>query len=476
MTIVVRTIGIHGYGVLIFMATLSSFFYPLLSLGLPSAMVRYFQTIRNTLTQYLLFWRILRIIFAINISFSFIIYWLTPRFFQGQIGTQGHESLVMSIICFAVILTSLENSLLEFQRAVYLLRSYLIIQVFQASALFVVAIFQPLLKFSLSQFLISYVATRSILFVIFLVRMILIPTNKLIDDSRTLNSKNGKNFDSDLGLRKLISFGLPMSIAGLGNWLLSVSDRLVISRDLSLSQLGIYGVVNNFALIFPAITSGFFLLAYPRIIRASQDSLRYMAQIIKSFHIAISFALTPVLILMLTFGPQFLELFLGVGEPDTSIVMVLCLIASMIHQWNGLTSYLIITLEETRLVRNVWLAGGLLNLALNLLFVPKYHLIGAAVINLLTYFFIDGIFFIIAARRFGSFSFYSWKENARILLYSLLSVGTSKLFGLGISDTNMRLIFEVFLFLVLYLFVVFLRHRKELATMFNFISISHEEI
>jgi O-antigen/teichoic acid export membrane protein len=476
MIIVVRTMGVQGYGVLVFMATLASFLYPLLSLGLPSAMVRYFPPLRNTPTPYFVFWRILGLIFAINLGFSLFTYWSIPKFFQAQIAVPGHESLVVGIISFTVVLASLENSLLEFQRAVYLLRNYLIMQVSQATALFIVAIFQPILALSLWKFLIAYVVTRSLLFIVFFANMVLIPRKKLIAHSGVSQTRKGMRHESELGLRKLIRFGLPMSIAGLGNWLLGVSDRLVISRDLTVSQLGVYGAVSNFALIFPALTSGFFLLAYPRIIRAKQDSLQSMAEIMKRFHIAISFALIPALVLMMSFGPVILEILLGISDPDASIVLVLCLIASMIHQWNGLTSYLITTLEETRLNRNVWMAAGVLNLALNLLFVPKYQLVGAAVVNILTFLFLDGIFFVIAARRLGSLSFYSWKASTQAMAYSLLSVGLAKLIGSGITGLGLRVVSEVLLFLFLYSSLVLLRHRKELATLLESFADGPEEI
>ena len=178
----------------------------------------------------------------------------------------------------------------------------------------------------------------------------------------------------------------------------------------------------------------------------------------------------------MSFGPEILEILLGISDPDASIVLVLCLIASMIHQWNGLTSYLIITLEETRLNRNVWMVAGVLNLALNLLFVPKYQLVGAAVVNVLTFLFLDGIFFVIAARRLGSLSFYSWKASTQAMAYSLLSVGLAKLIGSGITELGLRVVSEVLLFLFLYSSLVLLRHRKELATLLVSFADGPEEI
>ncbi len=457
MTIVIRELGISGLGLIVFANTLAGFFYPLLTLGLASGIVRYFPPIRSSNVPQILLKRILLLVFVINFIFLVINYWAIPLFFQSQLGQFTNKSGITMLICLTILLFSFENLLLEYQRGIYELQRYLIFQTIQVTTLFSVSLLQTLLHLTLFNFLVVLLSVRFGILILFLLLTIMSSHPEVLSTTPILDET------PKVTMQSLIKFGVPMSIAGLGTWLMSVSDRLVIAKGLDLEKLGVYGAINNITMIFPAITTGFYLLAYPSIIQSVSAGRHDLLIIMRTYSKLLSFLLIPVGTIIIVSGRFLLELLIPHTDSEMLVVYLICVVASALHQWNGLTYYFLAASNKVGAIRNTWILMGLLNLSANVICVSYFGLIGIAVVNLLTYVVLDIIFFLLTRRQLDTLSFYDWGAAARAICYCLVSMISAWLLAEVIYSRNPPVITVDILFVLIYSSIIFARHRVEIS-------------
>lgn len=460
MTIIIRELGISGLGLIAFISTLSGFFYPLLTLGLASGIVRYFPSIRSSSLPRLLLKKILLIVFSINLLFMTINYWSIPRIFQSQLEQFSNKSGVAVLICIMIMIFSFENLILEYQRGIYQLNRYLIFQTVQVITLFGVAMSQTILHMTLLKFLILLLSIRCMILSLFVWVTLKFRDTEIYPSGLTAEKV------PLITMRSLIQFGVPMSIAGLGNWLMGLSDRLVIAKELDLAELGVYAAISNIALVFPAATTGFFLLAYPSIISAVDDNRQELITIMRTYHKVLSFMLIPLGVLIIVSGNFVLELLISYSSNEMLIVFVLCVVASVLHQWNGLTYYVLAASNKANAIRNTWVLMGLLNLFANLICVPHFGLIGAGVVNLFTFVMMDCIFFLLTKKQVGTLAFYDWRTVILSLAYTFISLLSATLLAQFIQIEKFHVIVLDILFVLIYSCFLYARHREEIRRAF----------
>ena len=460
MTIIIRELGISGLGLIAFISTLSGFFYPLLTLGLASGIVRYFPSIRSSSLPRLLLKKILLVVFAINLLFMTVNYWSIPRIFQSQLDQFSNKSGIAVLICIMIMIFSFENLILEYQRGIYQLNRYLIFQTVQVITLFGVAMSQTILHMTLLKFLILLLSIRCMILSLFVWVTLKFRDTEIYPSGLTAEKV------PLITMRSLIQFGVPMSIAGLGNWLMGLSDRLVIAKELDLAELGVYAAINNIALVFPAATTGFFLLAYPSIISAVDDNRQELITIMRTYHKVLSFMLIPLGVLIIVSGKFLLELLISYSSNEMLIVYVLCVVASVLHQWNGLTYYILAASDKANAIRNTWVLMGLLNLFANLICVPHFGLIGAGVVNLFTFVMMDCIFFLLTKKQVGTLAFYDWRAVILSLAYTFISLLSATLLAQFIHIEKFHVIVLDFLFVLIYSCFLYGRHREEIRRAF----------
>jgi O-antigen/teichoic acid export membrane protein len=356
-----------------------------------------------------------------------------------------------------IMIFTFENIILEYQRGVYQLGRYLLFQTIQICTLFGVALGQTILGLTLLNFLILLLSVRFLILSFFLWF-----TLKFHDeDIREPSSYVGESHE--VTLRSLIKFGVPMSIAGLGNWLMGISDRLIVAKELDMETLGIYGAINNITLMFPAVTAGFFLLAYPSITSAVNSNRENLIKIVRTYHKIFSFSLIPLAFLAIVSGRFLLELLISYSTSEMLNVYFLCVVASVIHQWNGLTYYVLAASDRAILIRNIWVLLGLFNFVANFIFISHFGLIGVAIVNLLTFFTLDSILFFYTKKQLGSLVFYDWRSSILALIYSSVSLLLSTLLARSIQIESIRSLVNVLAFLLIYACILWMRHSLEIG-------------
>jgi O-antigen/teichoic acid export membrane protein len=184
-----------------------------------------------------------------------------------------------------------------------------------------------------------------------------------------------------------IKYGAPLAIAGAAQLFLSYGDRLVIERMLGLDAVATYSVSYDVAdrlgdsLLFPAQ-----LAVVPIVFRlwaeqGSDATARFVSRVL-TYMIAI---LIPVAALYLIFSREVIVLLASTKYEESAALTPYLLPGVLLASLN----FIVVvghTIQKStgRLAVNV-AAVAVLNMALNLLLIPRWHLVGAAVASTIAY-------------------------------------------------------------------------------------------
>jgi O-antigen/teichoic acid export membrane protein len=220
----------------------------------------------------------------------------------------------------------------------------------------------------------------------------------------------------------LVRFGLPLAVAGLGLWLVQLSDRLVVGHSLGAAPVGRYSIAYNMGLLVAAAAAPLLLPAYTRIVRGAAGGANgAVAEDVRLFHRYVVITVVPVAVWLAVIVPTTVR---TLGGQNFHVAWAMCALVIgglFLDQWNGLAHYVLIAYNRTLLSQNTWIAGGLLNVGLCLVLVPRYQLNGAAFATLASFVFIEGIMFVAAMRHVDLIRSYRYDTTLRTGLAALVA-------------------------------------------------------
>lgn len=197
---------------------------------------------------------------------------------------------------------------------------------------------------------------------------------------------------------KMLRFGLPLVPTGIAYWVIAYSDRYFIIQILGISAAGIYGVASRVALggqlVMYAFEAAWWPFAYAR---AREPGHRgEFARIFRVFTVGMIFLAT----LLGVFARELLlVLSTGAFVMAYQYVGVLAL-ALVVHGAYGIISIGIQLSGRTK--HMAWTSGlaALVNVALNILLIPRMGIVGAAVATLTAYLVSTSLLFVVAQRTY----------------------------------------------------------------------------
>lgn len=179
-------------------------------------------------------------------------------------------------------------------------------------------------------------------------------------------------------LQPALAYSLPLVPHFIANWVLGLSDRIILERFVGMSQLGVYSLGDQFRQGYGVITSGANASIMPTFGKASQNSeaLKNIPSLTTYYVLGIAFIGLTIAILapevIFTISPQ---------PYHAAIYIIPWLISGMFFQ--GLYSIPMNVLSQTAgKTQKVWFAtltAGAINITLNLLTVPHFGIVAAAI-------------------------------------------------------------------------------------------------
>jgi O-antigen/teichoic acid export membrane protein len=183
--------------------------------------------------------------------------------------------------------------------------------------------------------------------------------------------------------RRLLSLAWPLLLNGLLITLFFRLDTFVIQATLGDRALGTYDAAYKFANLLLLIPSYFVLAIFPILSRqAGSERLR------DSFELAAKFLLLlawPIVLGTFVLAPLMIQLLGGSAFlPESAAVLRILVWFAPLHYVNGVAQYVIIAVDQQRQIARAYAIATAFNLVANVLFVPHFGYLAAAVITVLT--------------------------------------------------------------------------------------------
>jgi O-antigen/teichoic acid export membrane protein len=210
------------------------------------------------------------------------------------------------------------------------------------------------------------------------------PPLQIVDEE---NKKN--NASLIIFFRQFFLYGFPMIGWFLGAELLSIADRYVIQILRNSREVGIYS--SNYSLMASAmalITMPLLNAAHPLLMKAGTDiasSSERVQQLIKSFSRYFLILSFPILTYIIVFSREFANVFLGLEYREGNVVMPIVLIGILVWSFAMFGHKGLEFREKTRIMFFYVLICTVVKIILNLIFIPWFGYLAAAVTTLVCF-------------------------------------------------------------------------------------------
>ncbi|MBK9264067.1 MAG: oligosaccharide flippase family protein [Polyangiaceae bacterium] len=233
-------------------------------------------------------------------------------------------------------------------------------------------------------------------------------------------------------MRKALAFGLPMVVHQTSHWALDLADRLLLEKLANRNAVGVYAVAYG-------TTSSLFMIN-------SSINSAYVPQFVRSFGKpeqrdfiarAITYALlitTVATLGFVIFAPTMIRGLYASKFADAATLTPILALAGPLQAIYLIQVAVLFQAERTRIIPVLTLLSGLANIGLNIWWIPKYGILGAAGATVIGYGALAALFSF-GARRVVALPFE--KRLGRLfvtfVVISVLAVGIDGRLSIGLE-------------------------------------------
>lgn len=268
-----------------------------------------------------------------------------------------------------------------------------------------------------------------------------------------------KHFRFDKTIAKFaITFNLPLIPHYLSEYVLDQSDRIMIQKMCSRGEIGLYSVVYNAGMVLRILISSLNSSLIPWLY---QHMDKKMFHEIKTKIQSILVLLSIPLLIFIFLAPEFLKI-LAAPQYLSAVYIIPPVTASIYYIFLfGIYGNIEFFWEKNKFTMYASIFSALINIGLNLIFIPLIGYIAAAYTTLISYMvltFLHALFVESVSRKTISSDIlnekYIWKWTTIFTLFSII-------IGISYKKTIVR-------FCLFFLFaIIILLHKKKLGTLFH---------
>ena len=178
-------------------------------------------------------------------------------------------------------------------------------------------------------------------------------------------------------IREALVFSLPLVPGALSYFAVSMSDRMLIDKYLTLNDLGIYSTASTIALLLNILANGAYKAFEPYFFKI-YGTPNFKVDF-KKVHDGYFFVLICGALGLSLFSKEFFEIFTSASFHQAYYFVPLVLIGVVCSSMNLLFGTIITARGKTRINSLISITGGFISIVLNVYFLPRIGLIGACV-------------------------------------------------------------------------------------------------
>lgn len=199
--------------------------------------------------------------------------------------------------------------------------------------------------------------------------------------------------DYDLVPRELLAFSAPLVVSAAMTLVFSDIDTFMLGYFSATADVGIYNVVYPLAYLLTVTLSAFSFLVMPAMSELHADGrdgeMRRIYQVVTKW---VFFATVPLFLLVVLFPGHVIRLTFGAEYVPGAGTLAILALAFFSHSFAGPNVNTLTSIGETRLVMYVNVFVAALNVALNLVLVPRYSFVGAGIATAISYLALNVIY------------------------------------------------------------------------------------
>lgn len=215
----------------------------------------------------------------------------------------------------------------------------------------------------------------------------------------------------------LIKFSAPLIFSTISWWVMNVSDRYLAAEFVGLKQLGIYSMANRFSMML-AFVYTIFELGWQNMSIKSFNSNNKEELYSKIFNLLASILLS-IVVLSLIFIKSFIGVFVAKEYYMAYRYIPLLLLAMVFNSFSSFYGIGYLAMKNTKGTVRTAVIACVINIIINLIFMPKYG-ISIAVISTFLAFFIMSVIRIVEMRDYFKVQFKLY--NIVLFIVSLYSI------------------------------------------------------
>jgi len=194
----------------------------------------------------------------------------------------------------------------------------------------------------------------------------------------------GNHTEEKLSSRKMIQFASPMMFSGMMLYLLNWTDVFMLGSAVSEDELGHYNLAYKIASLSMLVIISMNVVLAPRVAALFKaGNLDEMHKTVrKTTHIIIALTTPAVLLIIVLSG--YLLAFFGDGFTGARQALIIISIGFLLNAFAGNVDQILNMTGNQIILRNITIAGFVLNVLLNIVLIPRYGINGAATASLLT--------------------------------------------------------------------------------------------
>lgn len=371
LPVITKILGADSYGIWVQIIAMLPLIALLTTLGLPYALVRFLAGEKNK--------RELRDgIFSVITIISVIIFLilLVFFFFSPHISSflKWPETIV-KVLAFIIFFECINFVFLHVFRALQQINLYSFFIIFQSLGEIGLTVAAILFGYGLLGAVIALLIVRIICFLVI---------------GAVVLKQIGFAFPMFSKTKEHLRFGLPTVPGNISNWFVGFSDRYLVGYFLGLVFVGYYAPACTLGAVMGFLGAPFSFLL-PAVVsklhdeNKIEDVKRYLKYSLKYF-LAIA--------IPAFFGLSILakKLLIILSTPEISahgyLLIPFVTLGMLLYGVYGVVYLIPILSKKTALMGNIWIAAAVLNLALNLILIPQFGIIAAAINSMLSYTFI----------------------------------------------------------------------------------------
>ena len=371
--ILTKTLGADAYGVWSILMVTISLLSPLALLGLTTAMIRFLAAEKDKRKIQEGFYSVIFVVFFVSLVLSLAVFLLADSFAITILKDVSAATLIR-IASVVIILQALDLASLEFFRAFGRMKKYSGLMLLQTFAEVGFVAYFVLSGFGLFGAVLSLLISRGIV---------------LLIGASFIFKEIGFRLPKFYGLKDYLKFGLPLVPTAMLGWITSSSDRYLIGFFLDSQMVGIYSAAYNIGAIIGFFGAPLQIILFPTISKLyeegkDQEMKTYLAYSLKYF---LLFTIPAIFGLSLLSKQLLLIMTSTEFVAQGAVILPIVAVGTLFYGLYGsIFAWIFAVAKRTRLIFVLVSFSAVINLILNIIFIPSYGIIAAAITTLIAYF------------------------------------------------------------------------------------------